>query len=694
MQSSRSAHSNDKIKPGIPSPTERYALLEQLAVGGQSVVFRALDRVTGESVIVKQLPRDQLTSPRSVARFVREAEALRQLDHPNIVRMLAAFEHEGRHAIVMEYVPGGTLRQLLDRQEPLPLQQLLGIALELADALSRAHHLGILHRDIKPENVLLTAGGAPRLTDFGAALLVAEDVRLTRSGAALGSPAYMSPEALVGESLDARSDVWSFGVMLFEMLAGHRPFEGDTATHVLVKILQEPAPSLATLRPDLPQSLVDLVDAMLAKNPDARLASMRLLGSALEAIRAGQVPQGLPPPAPSPDQATLASPAAPPESSSPTATPPTIAQHLPARATPFIGRQQELRELAALLSDPALHLVTIVGPGGIGKTQLALQAARSIVSVFPDGVFFVPLAPLSSAEEIVFAIAHSIGLHFYRPSEAHQQLFEYLQRKELLLILDNFEHLMDGVAFLDELVQSAPRVTVLVTSRASLNLSFQQLYTLGGLSFPAATPAAATDSLEDLAAYPAVQLLLQQARQVRPDLLADPADLQAADLRAAAHVARLVQGMPLALVLAARWAELLPMEEIAAEIALSLDFLDTTMRDLPPRQRSVRAVFDYSWQHLSPAARETFSRLSVFRGGFTRHAAAQVAGADLPALLGLVRKSMVTTGRGARFEIHELLRQYGEEKLERSGDARRACDAHSTYYLHLMGRLEAGIKGR
>jgi len=266
-------------------PQERYALEEQLAVGGQGEVFRGRDRTTDEAVIMKRIRSELVSDPEQVARFVREGEALRQLNHPNIVRMLDAFEHDGEHCIVMEYVPGGSLRSLLDAEPSMPLDRALEIALELADALGRAHHLGIVHRDLKPENVLLAADGTPRLTDFGVARLERDDSHLTRTGAFLGSPAYMSPEALRGETLDGRSDIWSFGVLLFEMLTGRRPFDGERVTQVLVSILNDPAPSLRQARPDVPPPLAALVRRMLVKNREARIHSMRLVAAGLEAIR-------------------------------------------------------------------------------------------------------------------------------------------------------------------------------------------------------------------------------------------------------------------------------------------------------------------------------------------------------------------------------------------------------------------------
>ncbi len=222
-------------------------------MGGYGEVYLGRDSVTDQAVVIKRLkPELVAQDPAFVARFVREAQALRQLNHPNIVAILATIEQEGEQRIVMEYVPGGTLRDLLEKEGPLSYERSLAITLELADALSRAHHLNIIHRDLKPDNVLLAADGTPRLTDFGMARLTHDDVHLTQPGMIVGSPAYLSPEALRGEELDARSDIWSFGVLLYELLAGHPPFEGQQLMTVLSNILHAPVPDITDIRSDVP----------------------------------------------------------------------------------------------------------------------------------------------------------------------------------------------------------------------------------------------------------------------------------------------------------------------------------------------------------------------------------------------------------------------------------------------------------
>lgn len=210
---------------------------------------------------------------------------LARSDHPNIVKILDAFENEGQPVIVMEYIPGGTLEDLLNQQPHLPLERVLTIALELADALARVHHRGILHRDLKPANVLLAEDGAPRLTDFGVAYLARPDSHLTQEGAILGTSAYLSPEAWRGETLDARSDIWSFGALLYELLAGRPPFAGEHTIAIMTAILNDPLPELTQFRPETPPALVGLIKQMLVKARDQRIDSMRQVAAGLEVIQ-------------------------------------------------------------------------------------------------------------------------------------------------------------------------------------------------------------------------------------------------------------------------------------------------------------------------------------------------------------------------------------------------------------------------
>ena len=303
---------------------------------------------------------------------------------------------------------------------------------------------------------------------------------------------------------------------------------------------------------------------------------------------------------------------------------------LPRPPTPLIGREPELATLNRLLCDPQCRLLTLAGPGGIGKTRLALELASTQRAQFPDGVFFVPLVSLSLPEFIAPAIRSALGLSSSSPLDPKEQLLNHLRQKSLLLVLDNLEHLLEGVGLLAELLEQAPGVKLLVTSRERLNMQGEWLFDLQGLPVP---PLDQVDRAEE---YSAVALFVQSARRAQVGF-----ELSAEERPWVARICQLVEGMPLAIELAAAWVRLLSCREIAQEIERNLDFLSTSARDLPERHRSMRAVFDHSWQMLSAEEQRVLRALSVFRGGFLREAAEQVTGASLSLLSALVTRSLV-----------------------------------------------------
>jgi serine/threonine protein kinase/tetratricopeptide (TPR) repeat protein len=261
----------------------RYDIEATLGSGGMGVVYRARDRETGETVAVKALrPEAVADEPTILERFRRESEALRRLNHPSIVQILDEVEDDERHYIIMEYVAGGSLAEVLARGA-MPIAQVLEIALDLADALTRAHRLKIIHRDLKPQNVLLAEDGTPRLTDFGVAQ-IQEQSRVTQAGMIIGTISYLSPEACDGAPADERTDIWAFGILLYEMLTGRRPFDESTTVATLSAIMTKPVPPLHDFRPDAPVALVDLVERMLHKNPEDRVPSVRLVGAEVESL--------------------------------------------------------------------------------------------------------------------------------------------------------------------------------------------------------------------------------------------------------------------------------------------------------------------------------------------------------------------------------------------------------------------------
>ncbi len=353
--------------------------------------------------------------------------------------------------------------------------------------------------------------------------------------------------------------------------------------------------------------------------------------------------------------------------------------NLPSQATPFVGRHKELAEITRLLTDPTCRLLTLSGAGGIGKTRLAIEAARQQADVFPDGVYFASLQGVLSPDFLVSAIADALQLGLRGQAEPREQLLGRLSDRRILLVLDSLEHLLAGpwpgqtVGLLGDILRAAPGVTLLVTSREVLNLQEEWVFPVHGLSFPESRQA------EDAQDHEAVALFAEWARRVRPDF--SLSDEQAGVV----HICQLVEGMPLALELAASWARTLPCSAIADEIERNLSFLATTQRDVPERHRSVQAVFDQSWTLLTEEERTAFRRLSVFRGGFRREAAEAVGGATLPVLAALVDKSLLQPQPGGRYQIHECFRHCAETHLlESPTEAVRIGDAHCTFFCSFL----------
>jgi predicted ATPase len=355
-------------------------------------------------------------------------------------------------------------------------------------------------------------------------------------------------------------------------------------------------------------------------------------------------------------------------------------KNLPLPRTSFVGRASELEAIDRLLEDPDCRLLTLVGPGGAGKTRLALEAAARRVDRYPHGVHFVPLASVSSPDFLAPALAESIqfavdGAH--SGFSAQEQLLDYLSERSTLLVLDNFEHLVEGSGLLGEVIERAPHVELLTTSRERLNVQSEWVFDVDGLGLAENGNGSAS----------AVRLFVERAKQVAPGFALD-------DTTEVLRICRLVDGMPLGIELAASWVSVLSCTEIADEIARNIDFLATSTRDVPERHRSLRAAIDQSWRLLTDEQRSAFSRLSVFRGSFDRSAAVAVTGADLRLLSQLVAKSLLRRPDFGRFELHELLRQYAREQLAASpADETDARDRHARHYSAMLLERQAALMG-
>jgi predicted ATPase/class 3 adenylate cyclase len=360
--------------------------------------------------------------------------------------------------------------------------------------------------------------------------------------------------------------------------------------------------------------------------------------------------------------------------------------NLPQQTSPFIGRHNELEEVEHLLTEPgsACRLVTLVGPGGMGKTRLSLQVAAESIDTFKNGVYFVPLAPINSSNALASTVGDALKFTF-QAGDPKEQLLHYLEHKEMLLVMDNFEHVIDGATLVADILRSTPSVKVLATSRERLNLQSECLFELGGLDVPAGPDVTIFENFE------AVELFIAYARRAQPDYTLAPDERPAV-----AKICGLLRGMPLGIELAAAWVRTLPPDEIAAELEADLDFLATSMRDVPERHRSMRAVFEYSWNLMTEAEQKVYAQLSVFRGSFSRDAAMKITGAKLPVLAALVDKSLITREADGRYQVHELLRQYAEEKLHpgsgpQPDEAADLHQRHAHYYADALASLEAAL---
>lgn len=353
----------------------------------------------------------------------------------------------------------------------------------------------------------------------------------------------------------------------------------------------------------------------------------------------------------------------------------------PAQASSFVGRENDMTHIAQILSGPNCRLLTIVGAGGTGKTRLAIEIGSRLAERYRDGVRFIPLESVTGVQGLIFALADALKLTLSGQDEPLGQLLHFLRRRQLLLILDNFEVLLEGADVVADLVSGAPQVSLLVTSREPLKLNSEWLYPLAGLDVP---PEAAG---EDSGGYSAVRLFEARALQVQPHFsLAD-------ELSGVVRLVRLLEGMPLAIELAAGWTQTLIAQEIAGEVERDIEFLTSRMRDAPERHRSMRTVIESSYRRLTRDEQQALNRLSVFAGSAGREAAQAVTQASVQTLAALVDKSLLRLSPGGRYSLHELVRRFAESQLEAApGEAESARRRHAAFYSTLIRRQSRRLR--
>lgn len=358
--------------------------------------------------------------------------------------------------------------------------------------------------------------------------------------------------------------------------------------------------------------------------------------------------------------------------------------NLPPTFGALIGREDEMTEIRRLLADPSCRLLTLVGPGGVGKSRLALAGAVAAENAVLNGVWYAPMASLNpdQTDAIPLALAEALQLPLSGPVRPQEQIVDFLRHKEVLLLLDNLDHLIPHCAWLGELLQAAPDVKILATSRQRLNLRAEWLLDVSGLRVPDGDEPGATEAAS-------VQLFVQRARRLRNSFT-----VTEENRNTIAHLCRLVHGVPLALEMAAAWVRTLSPAQIVDEIERSLDFLTDPHSDAVDRHRSQRAVFDASWMQLAPAEQDGFARLAVFRGGFDSQAAEWVAGCSGAVLAGLVDKSLIRREEKGHYSFHPLLQQYALEKLAAQPEVEKATiDRHVEWCTRLLAEKQPDIYG-
>jgi predicted ATPase len=661
----------------IGSQIAGYRILGVLGEGGMGIVYDAEHVLLGRKAAVKTLLSELSTNEDFKERFIRESQSVASIDHPNIIPIYDAGDSDGTAYIAMRFVSGTDLAQAIDRRGALPPDEALMILDQAGAALDAAHARGLVHRDIKPANILIEGDGRRiYLTDFGIVKGQGERGK-TQEGFFLGTIDYAAPEQLEGKALSSAADIYAFGGVLFECLTGHRPYEGSDVSIVRAHVL-DPPPRPTTHRPDLPAALDDVIGRAMAKDPAERFEDCRGV------IEAARIALATSAPVPVVDAVAAA----------PLTTPPqrrTTVSNLPLQTTPLMGRDEELAEIATMLRDPSVRIVTLTGFGGTGKTRLSLEAARLAQEEF-DRVVFIDLSAIQEPELVVTTMAQAVGAQIPPGGSGVDAIRDALGAADVLLVLDNFEQVLAAAPFVAELVVAVPMLRLLVTSQAPLRVTAEREYAVRPLQLPTALE---TDDLEVLAASPAVALFVDRARAVRPDF-----QLTEANAAAVADICTQLDGIPLAIQLAAARIKLLTPHALATRLQSRLELLTGGAADLPERQRTLRDAIDWSYSLLTDAEKTTLARLGVFVGGTSLESAGAVAGdeeeLDVGAILdtlaslvdkGLVRQTEASDGE-PRFSLLETIREYALGRLvelpERDAVERR----HAERFLQLAESAE------
>lgn len=676
----------------------KYRVDLLLGTGGMGAVYRAEQVLLGRPVALKVLRR--LGRDRDLEeRFRREAMAVARLKHRNIVTCydFGVADEVGAY-LVLEYVEGHSLREELERRPRLAVEQAVDIALQVGLALDEAHSKGVVHRDLKPENIFLERTPdtvTVKVLDFGIAKIIESSrtpsERITSDDFVVGTPAYMSPEQCEGSELDGRSDIYSLGCVLYEMLTGRPPFVGATSTLVFARHQSEPPLAPRSVRPDLAESVERVILRALEKSPSHRYRSGTEFAVELQvalAMPLGDISTAAASPlvTPAPLRRTPLPERSPYQVSYPTPrTPgPGSDSGLPPFHTRFVGRDSVLAEVIEQLTRS--RLVTLTGIGGIGKTRLAVEAAARVSDNFTDGVAVVAIEQLTSRDLVTERVAAALGVREQTGRSLAESLARSIGSGRLLVVLDNCEHLAaECAALVRVLLDACPRLQVLATSQVVLGLSGESVYRVPPMQMPAGKRRGALDSVRESEAG---RLFLDRVRVARPDF-----ELTRANAVTIAEIVRRLDGIPLAIELAAARARLLSVEEICHRLDERFHLLAGAGASVRSRHPSLEATMEWSFGLLPDEERVLARRLGVFLGGFSAEMASAVTAGDGLSAAGidvlierLVDKSLVVSepadGGPPRYHMLDTIREFSYRKLAASGESARFQTAHADYFLH------------
>lgn len=635
--------------------------MKKLGEGGAGTVYKAYDRRRGRTVALKLMhPVPDSPGRSKVGRSPAEVTAL-SLDHPNILPLegLETLD-DGRLLLVMPFVEGKTLEKLL---VPVAVGEALKLVTQTASGLAYAHDQGVLHCDVKPANLMLSRGTV-RILDFGLARLLTDPAE-----GLVGTLEYMSPEAARGQVLTVTSDLWSLGVVFYELLTGRSPFSGGSSAAVLRRIAQADSLPPSRLRPGLPPGTDTVIGRLLSKDPSQRYPDAAALLGDLAALTEGKPPSVFGPAR-----------AGPSFRAPPTAGLSSVSSNMPPKPVLLLGRDDERALLALYLQDPECRLLSLQGLGGVGKTHLSLWVGQEQQDF--THVHFVALAD-TGAGGLFAALAAALGVQEGGGLEVVQGV---IGSRRQLLILDNFEHLRSQAALLEALLVNCSNLTIFLTTRERLALEAEWVVPLGGLSVPPQLP-----EPTDAHRYGSLALFAHKA-----SVSGRPFDLER-HIGSVFGICSRLQGHPLGISLAAGLLGGLSPAEVEARLKHSFALLKKTPSGQDGgRHRSLQAVFEESFSLLTPEQQHLLGALSLFEGGFEAAAAAAVTGADTVALAALLDRSLLELSLEGRYVQHPMIHGFARERLRTApADLRsRYARRYREHYLGVLRKLNERLKGR